>query len=362
MLKGKKIGILANQTSTIGKVHLVDSLVRAGIKINRIFAPEHGFRGEAANGETVVDGRDLATGIQVVSLYGQKLKPKKEDLENLDLIIYDIQDVGVRFYTYLTSLHYLMEACAENNVPLIVLDRPNPNGNFIDGPILDSTQKSIVGMHPIPIVHGMTLGELALMINGEGWLPNKEKCQLTVIPVFRWDHNTRYILPIAPSPNLQTPESVTAYPTMGLFEGTTVSMGRGTDHPFECFGAPWLKAGRYLFVPKNIPGKTINPPFLNDTCRGFLITDFAKNYMIDLRSLYIEWLVLLVQECPDKSKFFNSYFDKLAGTSQLREQLLGGKSETQIRESWKKGLEEFEHRRKPYLLYPYNPEAGYTRD
>ncbi len=361
-LKGKTIAIVANQTSKIGKTHLVDSLLKRGINIKTIFAPEHGFRGDAANGEEVKDGKDVVTGIPLISLYGQNIKPTSEHLNGVDIVLFDIQDVGVRYYTYLTTLHYVMEACAENNIQLILLDRPNPNGHYTDGPILDSAKKSMVGMHPIPLVHGMTLGELAGMINGEGWLKGKIKCQLTVIQNEFWDHNRRYILPIPPSPNLQTAESIILYPSMGLFEGTIMSMGRGTDYPFECFGAPWLKVGQYKFVPHNIPGRTINPPYLNDTCKGFLVTDFAKNYLVDIRSIYIEWLELLVQECPDKSKFFNPFFDNLAGTAALKQQLLSGMSAAQIRKSWIPGLAAFEIKRKPYLLYSCYSEIGFREE
>ncbi len=358
LLINKKVGIIANQTSTIGRTHLVDTLIASGITIKTIFAPEHGFRGEAANGEDVFDGKDVKTGLPIVSLYGSRIKPTAENLSGIDILVFDIQDVGVRYYTYLTTLHYVMESCAENNIPLMVLDRPNPNGHYLDGPILDSTQKSMVGVDPIPLVHGMTLGELAKMMNGEGWLKNHLSCSLSIIPVLNWNHNTQYKLPIAPSPNLQSFESIILYPTMGLFEGTEMSMGRGTEHPFECFGAPWLKVGHYDFVPHNIPGRTVNPPFLNDTCHGFLVTDFARNYLVDYRSIYLEWLELLVHECPDTTKFFNPFFDKLAGTKELKRQLLAGKTAAEIRKSWKPGLQKFEIKRKPYLLYPYDPQAG----
>lgn len=362
VLKGKHVALVANQTSTIGKTHLVDSLLHAGIHLQLIFAPEHGFRGDAANGEEVSDGRDSKTGIRLVSLYGNRIKPTKEDLAGVDQVVFDIQDVGVRYYTYLTTLHYVMEACAEQQIPLMILDRPNPNGYYTDGPILDSSQRSMVGMHPIPLVHGMTLGELAKMINGEGWLKNHVKCNLSIVEVQNWDHNHSYVLPVPPSPNLPTRESVILYPSMGLFEGTVVSMGRGTDHPFECFGTPWLKEGHYKFVPRNIPGKAMNPPFLNDTCYGFYVADFARNYLIDYRSIYIEWLELFVAECPDKTKFFNPFFDKLAGTSVLREQLLSGKTAGEIRKSWQAGIRAFEQQRQPYLLYPFNPAAGLITD
>lgn len=360
-LAGKRVAIVANQTSTIGNTHLVDSLKRLGVKITKVFAPEHGFRGSAAAGEKVKNSRDIKTGIPVVSLYGKKYKPTPKELRNVDIILFDIQDVGTRFYTYLSTLHYVMQACAENNKPLFVLDRPNPNGYYTDGPVLKPGYESMVGLHPIPIVHGMTLGELALMINGQGWLNTTQACDVIVIKNEGWDHNTRYHVPVPPSPNLPTDEAILLYPTLCLLEGTVMSMGRGTDKPFECFGAPWLKEGNYMFVPRNIPGKAINPPFVNDTCHGFLVTDFARNYIADSRTLYIEWLELLVSVCPSKDSFFTPFFDKLAGSSTLREQLLNGIPAKDIRKSWKDDLEAFEYKRTPYLLYPYTPGAGLTK-
>lgn len=357
-LKGKRVAIVANQTSTIGNTHLVDSLRRLGIKITKVFAPEHGFRGSAAAGEKIKNSRDPQTGIPIVSLYGKRYKPTPKDLRNVDIVLFDIQDVGARFYTYLSTLHYIMQACAENGKPLFVLDRPNPNGYYTDGPLLQPGYESMVGMHPIPVVHGMTLGELALMINGQGWLKTEKPCDVVVIKVQGWDHNTRYHIPVPPSPNLPTDEAIFLYPTLCLLEGTVMSMGRGTDKPFECFGAPWLRAGNYRFIPRNIPGKAMNPPFVNDTCYGFLVTDFARNYLVDSRTLYIEWLELLLKECPDTGRFFTPFFDKLAGTPALREALLKGVPAQKIRESWKDDLEKFEYQRTPYLLYPYQAGEG----
>lgn len=357
-IQNKNIAVIANQTSLIGTTHLVDSLLSLGIKIKKVFGPEHGFRGNAANGEEVSDTKDPKTGLPVVSLYGPRRKPSPQDLAGLDAIVFDLQDVGVRFYTHLTTLHFVMMSCAENNVKLIVLDRPNPNGYYVDGPSLLEAYKSDVGQHPIPLVHGMTLGELAGMINQENWIHTAQPCSLTVVPIKNWDHNTKYILPVPPSPNLPSQESIIAYPTMGLFEGLNISVGRGTSHPFECFGAPWLPRTAYSFVPKNIPGKAINPPFKGDTCYGYLISDFAKNYLQDYRKLYIEWIELLVQHYPGKEKIFNSFFDKLAGTDQLRLQLSGGMSLAEIRQSWQADIDKFKALRKPYLLYPCNEELG----
>jgi uncharacterized protein YbbC (DUF1343 family) len=357
-LKGKKVAVVANPTSMIGRTHLVDSLFSLKINIKKIFAPEHGFRGEAANGDHIDNSIDPKTNIPIVSLYGKNIKPSKKDLKNIDVVIFDIQDVGVRFYTYLTTLHYVMEACAENNKQLIVFDRPNPNGYYVDGPILEEKFKSMVGMHPIPLVHGMTLGELAKMINGEHWLPNNLTCKLDVVPVQNYFHNLFYPLPVAPSPNLPNATSIILYPSLGLFEGTQVSMGRGTDKPFECFGAPWLKIGNYQFTPLNIPGKAVNPPYVNQNCRGFLLTDFANDYIVTYKRIYLDWLVLLYKDCPDKSKFFNSFFDKLIGTESVRSQIIEGKSAVEIKKSWEPGLKLFLEKRSPYMMYTYDEDLG----
>lgn len=363
LLKNKRVGIVANPTSKVGKTHLVDTLLSLGIKISAVFAPEHGFRGDAENGAHIANGTDAKTGLPIISLYGKHVKPTADDLKNMDVLLFDIQDVGTRFYTYLTTLHYIMQACSDNNKPLILLDRPNPNGFYIDGPILQPHLKSMVGVHPIPIVHGMTLGELAKMINAEGWLkdsiqPKRKPCKLTIVPCSNYTHNRSYTLPVPPSPNLPTQNAIYLYPTLCLLEGTSVSMGRGTDKPFECFGAPWLKQGTYQFVPRAIPGKSMTPPYLGDTCHGVLLSNFANEFIISYKHLYIEWLLMLYQECPDKSKFFNAFFDKLAGAPQLKEQIIQGKTPREILDSWQSGLVEFEKKRKPYLLYPYDPNLG----
>jgi uncharacterized protein YbbC (DUF1343 family) len=360
-LKGKKIAVVANPTSTIGSTHLVDSMLASGIQIQKVFGPEHGFRGNAANGEDVHDEKDPKTGLPVISLYGPRRKPSVQDLSGLQIVVFDLQDVGVRFYTHLTTLHFMMQRCAELNIEVLVLDRPNPNGYYVDGPTLDTNFRSDVGQHPIPLVHGMTLGELAGMINGKGWLGAGKTCNLRIIKIKNWDHNTAYVLPIAPSPNLASQDAIIAYPTMGLFEGIDISVGRGTPHPFECFGAPWLKAGSYVFVPKHIPGKTINPPYLNDTCRGFFIKDFAHNYLQDYRKLYIEWLELLVNQHADPAKMFNPFFDKLSGGTQLRQQLLIGMTADAIRNSWQPELEKFIQQRQGYMLYAWDRNAGILR-
>ena len=274
-LKGKSIALVVNQTSRIGEVHLVDSLLRLGLKIKTIFAPEHGFRGDHSAGAHVASGKDKKTGLPIISLYGNHKKPTSTDLKEIDYVVFDIQDVGTRFYTYLSTMHYVMESCAEENIPFMVLDRPNPNGFYVDGPILDPKFKSFVGMHPIPIVHGMTLGELAKMINGAGWLNNKVQTQLKVIAVENYHHNRIYTLPVKPSPNLPTKASIYLYPSLCLFEGTDVSVGRGTDKPFECFGRPGLEGRKYTFTPKSIPGVAANPPHKGVECSGALLTSFG---------------------------------------------------------------------------------------
>ncbi|MFZ9632013.1 MAG: exo-beta-N-acetylmuramidase NamZ family protein [Bacteroidia bacterium] len=363
LLSGKRVGIVANPTSKIGNTHLVDTLKKLGIKIVCVFAPEHGFRGDAENGAHIENGIDQKSGLTVISLYGNHVKPTAAEMKQLDVIVFDIQDVGARFYTYLTTMHYVMQACSEQNKPLIVLDRPNPNGYYIAGPILEPQFKSMVGVHPIPIVHGMTLGELANMINGEGWLrdsahSNLKPCKLTVIPCTNYNHNRAYRLPVAPSPNLPTENSIYLYPTLCLLEGTNVSMGRGTDKPFECFGAPWLTQGTYSFTPKAIPGKSMNPPYLNETCKGVLLSDFASGYLVSYRNIYIDWMIMLYQDCPNKSQFFNSFFNKLAGNAKLQQQIISGMNSKDILQSWQPGIDAFIIKRKPYLLYPFQPELG----
>jgi len=363
ILKDKKVAVVTNHTAILNKTHLVDTLLKVGIEVLKIFAPEHGFRGDAANGEHISNGKDEKTGLPIISLYGKNKKPTKEQLKDVEIVIFDIQDVGVRFYTYLTTMHYAMEACAENEVDFMVLDRPNPNGYYVDGPILDLKHQSMVGMHPIPLVHGMTLGELALMIRSEFLPSNLKPLKLTVIPCQFYDHNRYYELPIPPSPNLPSSESIILYPTMGLFEGINISMGRGTDKPFECFGAPWLTTGNYYFTPKNIPGKALNPPFLNQECRGMLVSDFASEYLISFRHIYLEWLILLYQEYPkdNQTPFFNAFFTKLCGNETLRTQIESGKTAEEIRESWLPELESFMEKRKPYLIYPFYNGLGLQR-
>lgn len=351
--KGKNIAVAGNHTSMINQTHIVDSLLSHDIKVKKIFAPEHGFRGEAANGEHVKNGKDLKTGLPIISLYGTHKKPTKQDLNGIDLVVFDIQDVGVRFYTYLTTMHYIMEACAENHVALLVLDRPNPHISYIDGSILNPKEaQSTVGLHPIPLVHGMTLGELAMMIKGESWIQNSELLMLNIIPLKNYNRTSKYELPIAPSPNLPTPESILLYPSLGLMEGTVLSMGRGTDSPFTIYGAPWFRNGDIQFSPKSIKGKAMHPPFEGKLCRGISLNEFAKTKFWNDPRLYLEWIINAYNESPDKDRFFNSFFIKLSGGQQLLKWIKQGKTVVEIRNLWKPEIEMFIQKRKPYLIYP----------
>lgn len=351
LLKGKRVAVVTNQTGLIGERHVVDSLVSLQVDVVKVFAPEHGFRGEADAGEHVKDGKDARTGLPLVSLYGSNKKPKPEQLVDVDVLLFDIQDVGVRFYTYIGTLHYVMEAAAENGKQVVVLDRPNPNGFYVDGPVLDMAFSSFVGMHPVPLVHGMTVGEFARMINGEGWLKGKVKCDLTIIPCSGYDHSLLYQLPIRPSPNLPNNSSIHLYPSLGLFEGTVVSVGRGTEKPFQCIGYPGNPVGRYSFTPVSMPGAK-DPPHKGKVCTGLDLQEYGDLQPRLEKRINLQWLIGLYAEAPDKAKFFIPFFDKLAGGSSLREQVIAGKDEETIRASWRNGLERFAPIRAKYLLYP----------
>jgi len=352
LLKNKRIGIVANQTSVIFKnqensthTHLVDSLIALNINVQKVFAPEHGFRGKADAGEHINNGKDPKTGVDIISIYGKNKKPSVNQLMGLDIVVFDIQDVGARFYTYISSLHYVMEACAENNIPMLILDRPNPNGHYTDGPILEIEHKSFVGMHPIPVVHGMTIGEYAQMINGEKWLKNKAQCDITVITCENYNKQTEYSLPIKPSPNLPNDISINLYPSLCFFEGTTVSAGRGTEMQFQIYGAPFLPKTDFNFTPKPNEGAKY-PKHDNKTCYG---EDLRKTIKLDL--LNLEWLSKAYNLSSDKKTFFISFFTKLAGTKKLQQQIVNGVDDKEIRKSWLKGLQEYDQMRKPYLLY-----------
>lgn len=362
LLKNQKIGVVANQTSVIFKrkktktspttekyTHLVDSLLSLQMQVIRVFAPEHGFRGTADAGETVKDGTDKKTGLPVISLYGKNKKPAKSQLEGLDMLIFDIQDVGVRFYTYISTLHYVMEACAENNIPLLVLDRPNPNGFYVDGPALKKEHSSFLGMHPIPLVHGMTIGEYAQMINGEGWLLNGLSCELKVIPLQNYNRKETYHVPINPSPNLPNDTAINLYPSLGLFEGTHINAGRGTNEQFQRFGAPFLNPEIFSFTYTPAPNKGAKKPKHNNVlCYGKDLSKAKK-----LTQVSLKWLIEAYNESLDKSKFFKTKsFTLHAGTPLLQKQIENGLDEKSIKKSWQNDLKKFKKVREKYLLYP----------
>lgn len=344
LLLNKKVGIVANHTSMINAVHLVDSLLKLKINIKKVFSPEHGFRGNADAGEKVKSNIDAKTKLPIISLYGKNKKPTPEQLKGLEVIVFDIQDVGARFYTYISTMNYVMEACAENNIQFIVLDRPNPNGNYVDGPILETGFESFVGMHHVPIVHGMTVGEYAQMINGEGWLAKGVKCSLEVILMKNYNHNTEYKLPIKPSPNLANMQAIYLYPSLCLFEGTPISVGRGTDKPFQVIGHPQLKPN-FSFVPKPTQGAK-EPLLRGETCYGLDLSGVDVKKELDL-----SYLIRFYNDYPDKEHFFNNFFNTLAGNATLQEQIKQGKTEEDIKATWQKELNEFKAIRKKYLLY-----------
>ncbi|MDY0098619.1 MAG: DUF1343 domain-containing protein [Bacteroidales bacterium] len=350
LLEDKAVGIVANQTSLTGGIHLVDLLVKMGIDIKVIFAPEHGFRDLADAGESIEDGKDESTGITVTSLYGSHYKPTPEDLKGIDAVVFDIQDVGARFYTYISTLHYVLEACAENNVKCIVLDRPNPNGYYFDGNIADTARRSFVGMHPVPIVHGMTVGEYAGMVNGEGWLGGGIKCDLTVIKCRNYTHDTLYDLPVKPSPNLPNQTSVYLYPSICFFEGTNISLGRGTAFPFQVYGSPELPDRGFSFTPESVPGAK-NPPLLGVKCFGKDLRNAIQDKIVPVPRLNLEWVIEAYRDYPDKEKFFTPYFDVLASGTALREQIIQGMNADEIRATWQEGLTAFGMIRAKYLLY-----------
>ena len=368
LLKDKKIGVVTNPTgivsydsismradsillkpnsiSTRKIIHLVDFFKMNAIEVTRIYAPEHGFRGTADAGEHIVDGKDSKTGLPIISLYGDNRKPKPEQLEGIDVLVFDIQDVGARFYTYISTLHYIMEACAENNILLLILDRPNPNGNIIDGPVLEKEYTSFVGMHPIPLLHGMTIGEYAQMINGENWLKEGIQCNLQVIACSAYKRDMEYHLPVKPSPNLPNDQAINLYASLCLFEGTNVSVGRGTEKQFQIYGSPYLPKSEFSFTP--IPNFGAKDPLYNGIeCYGEDLTQIPKTNKLELK-----WLLKAYNETCERSKFFNPFFTKLAGTKKLQQQIESGMNEEEIRKTWKSGLENFKEIRSNYLIYP----------
>lgn len=346
LFENKKIGIVTNPTGIVeNKKHLVDFLIEKKVDLQKIYAPEHGFRGTADAGEIIKDGKDIKTNLPIISLYGNNKKPKSEQLAGIDIMLFDIQDVGARFYTYISTLHYVMEACAENNIELLVLDRPNPNGSIIDGPVLEMQQKSFVGMHPIPVLHGMTIGEYAKMINGEKWLANGIQCKLKVVPCTYYNREMKYNLPIKPSPNLPNDQSINLYASLCFFEGTNISVGRGTEKQFQIYGSPFLLKTDFSFTP--IPNFGAKEPMHKDIlCYGEDLTKIKKVTRLELK-----WLLKAYANTSDKAIFFNDFFTKLAGTKKLQEQIVNGVSEKEIRKSWEVDLNAFKEMRKKYLIY-----------
>lgn len=347
LLNDKRIAIIGNQSSIIHQTHLVDTLLSLNLSVMKVFSPEHGFRGKADAGEKVTSSKDVKTNLPIISLYGDNKKPSQAQLSGIDIIVFDIQDVGVRFYTYISTLHYVMEAAAEAKISVIVLDRPNPNGHYIDGPLLDTNFRSFIGMHPVPVVYGMTIGEYAMMINGEYWLKDSLTCDLTVIPLKNYTHSSMYSLPVSPSPNLKTDVSIQLYPSLCLFEGTIVSVGRGTETPFEVFGHPDFPKDLYSFTPKPMEGSKA-PLLMNKVCYGYNLTN--QNERINRFSLEY---ILIAQKFIGAEKLYDNprFFNLLAGNNVLIEQLKSGKSEKEIRATWVDGLEEFKKIRKKYLIY-----------
>lgn len=348
LMEGKSVGVVANQTSLIGDTHLVDSLVSLGIDVRRIFTPEHGFRGAADAGAKVTDGKDEKTGIEIASLYGKTKKPTPEMLRDIDVMLFYLQDVGVRFYTYISTLTYVMEACAEQDIRVVVLDCPNPNGFYIDGPVLKAENKSFVGLHPVPVVYGMTIGEYGKMVNGEGWLKDGVHCELTVVGVPGYDRNAIYELPVKPSPNLPNWESVYLYPSLCFFEGTIVSVGRGTETPFQIYGHPDMR-GDYGFTPESKAGAS-KPLLEGQRCRGENLVEYAHDYAVNPCQLQLDWLINAYHQLKGKT-FFNNFFVKLSGDKQFQLDIENGKSADVIHASWTSDLEAFKTVREKYLIY-----------
>jgi uncharacterized protein YbbC (DUF1343 family) len=352
LLTDKKVGITGNHTSMVDSMHLVDWLLEKGVTVTKVFAPEHGFRGKVDAGEKVEDGKDSKTGLPIISLYGSHKTPTAEDLSGIDIMVFDIQDVGARFYTYISTMTYVMEACAEQNIPVVILDRPNPNGFYTDGPVLKEGFKSFVGMHPIPVVHGMTVGELAQMINGEKWLENGLQCELQIVSCGNYSKSDIFILPVKPSPNLPNMNAILLYPSLCFFEGTDFSVGRGTDHPFEMFGHPNMGVGSFMFVPKSTDGAK-NPKHKGVPCLGWDLSEIGGKRVQEKQTLILDWLVNAYRDFQLKEKFFlsNGFFDKLAGTDQLRLQIESGMTAEEIRASWQEDLSAFKQLRQKYLIY-----------
>lgn len=350
LLKDKNVALVINQTAVINDKLLPDTLISLGINIKKIFAPEHGFRGNTADGVAIKDYIDPVNHVKVISLYGNKKKPSAEDLKGIDIVVFDIQDVGCRFYTFISTMTYVMQACAENKIPFIVLDRPNPNGFYVDGPVLEPKYSSFIGLHQVPVVYGMTIGEYAMMVNGEKWLENGMKVDLTVIKCSNYTHGSKYQLPVAPSPNLPNMTAVYLYPSLCFFEGTIVSVGRGTDKPFQQIGHPDFKDGKDIFIPKSIKGVSENPPYSGIKCYGY---DLSKSVSLNTKGsgLHLEYLIEFYEKLPAQGTYFTEYFNKLAGNSSLQQQIIERIDPESIRKSWEPEIEKFKEIRKKYLIY-----------
>ena len=358
LLRGKNVAVVANKASIINKINIIDTLLNLqkqtdnSFKVKIIFSPEHGFSGNYDAGKVIESDNSKFEDITVISIYGKKRKPEKKDITQVDIVLFDLQDVGARFYTYISTLHYVMQACAENKVQLVVLDRPNPNAYFIDGPILESRYQSFVGMHPVPVVYGMTIGEYAKMINGEGWLGEGLKCDLTIIPIKNYTHHSRYDLPVRPSPNLPNMQAVYLYPSLCFFEGTVVSVGRGTDFPFQVVGHPEYSIKNFEFTPESRPGASLYPVLEDTTCYGLDLRNYPLDSLFKSGTIHLKFLLGMYHNLNQGKSFFNNYFDYLAGTSELRKQILSGMAEEEIRNTWKKGIDDFKKIRAKYLLSP----------
>jgi len=353
ILKDKKLALVVNQTSQVSGNHLVDTLISLGVNVECVMVPEHGFRGTASAGEKINDSLDSSTGVKIFSLYGESKKPSESMLRDIDLVVFDIQDVGARFYTYISTLHNVMEACAEQNIPLLVLDRPNPNGFYVDGPVLEPKFESFIGLHPIPVVHGMTIAEFALMINGEGWLKDGIQCDLSFITNSNYTHNSIYHLPVKPSPNLADSSAIYLYPSLCFFEGTVVSVGRGTESAFKIIGYPENLKGDFHFSPTSNEGAK-KPRYESEDCRGLNLEAFGNKEFFSVHGLHLDWLIDMYQSSTNKKEFFNrpDFFDLLAGSNKLRLDIINSKTAAEIKLSWKDSIDDFKKTRKKYLLYP----------
>lgn len=348
-LEDKNVGVIANQTSIINGTHLIDTLISKGINVIKIFTPEHGFRGTADEGASINNSIDEKTQLPIISLYGNNKKPNETQLKDIDILIFDLQDVGTRFYTYISTMTYIMEAAAENNIPLIVLDRPNPNGFYVDGPVLEPENKSFVGLHQVPIVYGLTIGEYALMVNGEYWLSDSLQCDLTIIPLGNYDRNAIYELPVKPSPNLPNWESVYLYPSLCFFEGTIVSVGRGTEFPFQVYGHPKM-TDDFVFTPRQSDGRRA-PLLCDEECHGEYLMTYAHDFKRNKNQINLSWIINAYNQLKEEGKFFNNFFVKLSGTNELQQQIEQGMTEKEIRATWKEGLDNYKKIRKKYLMY-----------